>query len=308
MSLDRENIQPARSYLPDLLLFLSAAVWGFSFTVLKEILGSEISPVFFVFLRFFLASLILFPFCARRVMALGGDGLRGGMLLGMLLFIGFLTQTIGISFTTASKSAFITALSSVFVPVVMVLHKRKLPDLITIACLVLATVGLYMLTGVSGDLNIGDFLTLICALAFAAQIYTMGLVTIKHDSLALTFVQMTTTAILAGLLLPTQTLYLQFSLKALGALAFMVVFATAIALSVQTWAQKRTPAVRAGLIYAAEPVFAYMIASAILGESFGLLQKVGGAIIILAVIATEVIPLMLSRRSVAPTIKSQRPA
>jgi drug/metabolite transporter (DMT)-like permease len=256
-------------------------------------LGKEISVLLFLFTRFSLASLIIYPFCKSNLRTLGRNGLIAGLILGILEAVGFATQSAGILFTTASKSAFITGLSAVTIPFYHFFHKRKLPEPIVIVALVFAALGLYLLTGpAGGGFNIGDLLTLICALTFGAQIYFMGQVTSRYDTLALTFVELTTTAVLAAFILPLEHVEFHPSPLGLLAIAFMIIFATAVGLGIQTWAQKRTSAVRAGLMYTAEPVFAFIFASILLGERFNLLQKVGGLTIIVAVLASEVIPAL----------------
>jgi len=290
------NLSRSGTFLPDFSLFLTTVVWGLSFTVLKVILGNEVSPIMFVFLRFTLASAFLFPLCRKRLLHIGSEGIKAGLFLGLLLFAGFMTQTLGISHTTASKSAFITGLSSVFVPVFLLMHRRKLPEPPTLAALALAMLGMFLLTGpAGGSFTIGDLLTLLCAVAFGAQIYVMGNVTRKHDALALTMIEMVSTAALAAMILPFEPVRFHLSIPTVMTILFMALVATAGPLTVQTWAQKRTSAARAGLIYCSEPVFAYIFASVLLGEHFNFVQKVGGAVIILAVLSSEVIPLFLEK-------------
>jgi len=170
-------------------------VWGLSFTVLKNILGDEVSPILFVLGRFLVATIVIFPFCRANLSGLDGRGLAGGVLMGTLLFAGFSLQSIGIEFTAASKSAFITGLSAVFVPVFLIVHKRKLPPIVNGLAILVAMAGMYLLTGpAGGEFNRGDFLTLLCAVAFGAQIYVMGVVAPGRDFLSLTFVELSMTA------------------------------------------------------------------------------------------------------------------
>lgn len=288
-------------FLPDLSLLLVTLIWGLSFTILKNVLGDEVSPILFVLGRFLVATIVVFPFCRTNLMRLDRRGLAGGVLLGALLFAGFSLQSIGIEITTASKSAFLTGLSAVFVPVFLIVHKGKLPPIINGLAVLVAIAGMYLLTGpAGGEFNRGDFLTLLCAVAFGAQIYVMGIVSPGRDFLSLTFVELSTTTLLAALFLPLETVKFQPTGGSIIAVIFMGIFATAGALLIQTWAQRRTSAVKTGLILTAEPVFAYMFASTLLGDYFNSVQKLGGAIIISAVITAEVLPLLIARK------KSQR--
>ncbi len=286
-----------RAYLPEISLFLCTLAWGLSFTIMKDILGTGISVIFFIFIRFAVSSVILFPLCRRSLPGLGRSGFAAGFFLGLLLFVGFMTQTTGLLYTTASKSAFITGLSSVLIPFFLLFHRGKLPEPVVMMALLLATIGLYLLTGrAGGGFNFGDFLTLICAAAFAAQIYLMGIVTKRFDTLALTLVELLTMTLLTGAILPFEKILLMPSPRVIGALAFMAIFATAATLSIQTWAQKRTSAVRAGLIFCAEPVFAYVFAFMILGERFNSMQLIGATVIIAAIVVSEIVPVLRGRR------------
>ena len=293
------SISPRNAYLPDLSLLICTLIWGLSFTAMKDILGTGVSVILFIFMRFAISSVLLFPFCHKRFFKLGRKGLLAGLFLGLLLFVGFMTQTTGLLYTTASKSAFITGLSAILVPVILLIHRGKLPEPLVVGAVIMAALGLFLLTGnAGGGFNFGDFLTLLCAGAFAAQIYVMGLVTAKYDSLALTLVELLTMTILTGILLPFEKLILVPTPKVVWALIYMTLLATIGTLTIQTWAQKMTASVRAGLIFSAEPVFAYMFAFVLLGERFNDIQKIGGAIIILAIVGSEVIPLIYNRRKV----------
>lgn len=229
-------------------------------------------------------------------MKLGRDGIKAGILLGILIFAGFVTQTAGLLFTTASKSAFITGLSTAVIPVVLLIHKRRLPEPLVLIAILIAMTGMYMLTGpAGGEFNLGDMLTLLCAVIFGIQIYFMGIATLKYDSLGLTMVELTTTAILAAFILPFERIVFEPSTKTILAVGFLIIFATAFALTVQTWAQKKVPAVRAGLILTAEPLFAYFFAASLLGERFNGIQKIGGLVIILAILISELLPIITAR-------------
>jgi len=294
-----------RRYLADLSLFLTALVWGLSFTILKNILGTDFSPIVFILIRFFVAAVVILPLCFRRLKQLDRMGFIGSLALGGLLFSGFALQSIGIQYTLASKSAFITGLSALFVPLFLFLHKRRFTSPVNTVAILAAVGGMYLLTDPSGGgINYGDILTLICAAIFGAHIYVMGIVTRERDFLSITFVQLSTVVVLAAIFLPLEQVKFNLSGASISAVIYLAVLATAAALAVQAWAQQRTSAVKAGLIFTAEPVFAYMFASILLGEFLNPLQKAGGAIIVLAVIASEAIPAILMKKKGQWAIKN----
>ena len=285
-----------QGYLADFSLLFVTVIWGLSFTILKNILGHQFSPIVFILIRFTVASLVILPLCAVRLRKMDRGGLFGGLLLGALIFFGFAAQSVGIQYTTASKSAFITGLSALFVPLFLLLHRRKSPGLINGLALLAAMTGMYLLTDpAGGNLNKGDMLTLICAAIFGAQIYLMGVVVPGRDFMSITFIQLATTAVLAAIVLPAEKITFSLGSGAISAVLYLGILATAAALGVQAWAQQKTSAVKAGLIFTAEPVFAYIFASTLLGDYFDPLQKLGGAIIVLAVVSSEIAPSLLKR-------------
>ena len=296
-----ENLtrQDRSRYLADSAMLVTTMIWGFSFTVLKSVLGQNVSALFLVFSRFLVAMVFLYPFCRKDFKSLDKGGYMGGIGVGVLIFLGFSLQSLGIEHTTASRAAFITGLASIFVPIYLLIHKRRFPSALNGVAILAAMIGMYLLTGpAGGGFNWGDFLVLLCALAFGAQIYALGIVTTGRNPLPLTFLQLATTMFLAGVLLPLQTFQFEFSLRSFGAILFLGIFGTAGALLTQTWAQKKTSPVKIGLILTAEPVFAYLFASSLLADYFSPVQKIGAAIIIAAVLAAELLPLVLKSKKV----------
>jgi len=291
------STQDKSRYLAEFSMIAVTAVWGFSFTILKTVLGQDVSILFFIFSRFFIAALFLYPFCRSSLKTLDKGGYFGGISVGVFIFLGFTLQSYGIEHTTASKAGFITGLASIFVPVFLFLHKRRLPSYLNGAAVIAALGGMYLLTGpAGGGFNGGDFLVLLCAVAFGAQIYIISIVARGRNPLALTFLQLATTTVLSAILLPFENIRFEFSLQSVGAILFLAILGTAGALVAQTWAQKKTSAVKIGLILTAEPVFAYMFASILLNEYFNPAQKMGAVIIVAAVLAAEVLPLVIKSK------------
>jgi drug/metabolite transporter (DMT)-like permease len=211
----------------------------------------------------------------------------------VFLFLGFAFQTTGLVYTTPSRSAFLTGLSVLLVPFVALALFRHWPRPPTLLGVGLAVVGLYQLTGglqgTASETWRGDLLTLGCAVAYAFQITLTERYAPRTKISALVATQLWTVTALSLVALavgggarlePTWSLW--------GAVAFCGLIASAAAILVQTWAQARTTAVRAALIFSMEPVFAALTALWVGEEMLGWRELVGGALIVLAVVVAEV--------------------
>jgi drug/metabolite transporter (DMT)-like permease len=265
-----------------------AAFWGTTFVVVKDALGDG-DPFSFLSLRFTLGALALTA-VARREMLVPRT-LGRGLLLGFFLFLGFVLQTVGLVSTTPSRSAFITGLYVVFVPVLGLALFRKLPHVFSWGGVVLAVVGLRYLTG--ADLgagqgpSTGDWLTLGCAAAYAIHILLTERYATKEGVVALVAVQLWVVALLSALCLPFTEVRVAWTPSFVGAVLFCGLVASALALCVQTWAQARTTAVRVALITSMEPVFAAGYSVALGYERLGVREWGGGGLIVLAVLVAE---------------------
>jgi drug/metabolite transporter (DMT)-like permease len=270
---------------PDAALFLITAVWGATFVTVKRAL-EDADTLTFLALRFSLGTLV------AAVLARGAlkdrAAWRGGAVLGMLLFAGYAFQTWGLERTTPSRSAFITGLTVVFVPFAQLLFFRKRPRVSSLVGVAVAIVGLALLTGVElrEGLPAGDALTLGCAVVYAGHIALTGRYAAQTSPTALVTVQLGVTALLATLCLPWGPMRLEPTLAFWGAVVLTGVVASAIAISIQAWAQAKVSPVRAALIFALEPVFAAAF-SRLGGERLTARQVVGGVVIIVGVLISE---------------------
>ncbi len=277
----------------DLCLLLLSAIWGCTFVVTKAALADG-SPLLFIATRFALATAVLYPFLPRA--ALGGatrGALAGGGVMGLLLFIGFACQTVGLLHTTPARSAFITALYVVVTPLLALLLGRRRPSRDSVLGVVLATVGLHLLTDPgTGGFGWGELLTVVCAVAFAGHLLAVDHYTRRHDAGVLAFLQIGVVAVLAigpAFLLeeprftPTPGLIL--------ALVVTSLLATAVALYVQNVVQARTSPTRAAIIFSAEPIFAAITSWAVEGEVLEGLALLGALLILAGVLAAELAPL-----------------
>jgi len=271
----------------ELLLLSITIIWGSTFVITKGLL-EDISPFLYIAVRFILAA-VVFGLVYRHVWRMDKPALVRGGILGLLLFVGFALQTVGLQYTTASKSAFITGMLVVLTPICQILIERRLPKLGNVIGAVLVAVGLYFLTSPDGsEMNLGDWLTLGCALCFALYIVYLDMFGSKYDAAQLTFAQFAVAGIggTIGTVLFERVVW-NPSLEFAGAIAYLTVFATVIALFVQTKYQKETTPTRAAVIFSVEPVFAAVFAYLILSEMIGPLGMVGGGLIVGGLLVSE---------------------
>jgi drug/metabolite transporter (DMT)-like permease len=285
----------------DLALVAITALWGATFVVVKDAIAS-IDTFSFLAMRFGIGALVASALSWRSLRAPGV--LRYGAILSVFLFLGFAFQTAGLRFTTESRSAFITGLAVILVPLVSILVFRRRPQLPSLIGVSIAVVGLYVLTGglggggETGAATLpGDLLTLGCAITFAFHIALTERFAQRVPPLALVAVQLWGVCLLSTATLPFAAVHVSWSTGLLGAVLFCGIFASALAIGVQTWAQARTSAVRAALIFALEPVFATSLSVLLGREELGRRELIGGLLTVLAVVVAEIGNAWMARRA-----------
>ncbi len=270
-------------------------IWGCTFVVVKGAL-EHVSTVLFLALRFTLASAAL----AIAFRPLPGKFLRvrsvvaGGALAGVCLCAAYLFQTFGLRYTSASKSAFITGLSIVLVPVLAAIIERKPPNRSEIAGVAVAMAGMGLLTlqGLRLAISRGDLLTLGCAFGFALHIIVVGHYAPRLGFQGLALIQVVTTAVLCGAAFAwVEPPVLVWQPNVALALLVTGLLATALAFSVQAWAQQYTTPTHTALIFALEPVFAWMTSFAIAGETLSTRAAAGALLILGGILLVELKPL-----------------
>jgi drug/metabolite transporter (DMT)-like permease len=274
--------------MPQLALLLTTFIWGATFPATKAVL-EQIPPLSFLFLRFFIGTLCSLAMLALMRKALSWDRrtLTRSAIATVWLFLGYVLQTVGLQYTSASNSAFVTALYVVFVPLLL---GRFQPRIWLSAAL--ALVGLWCLINPTVLLNLGDVLTLGCALAFAAHIACLESYSREGDPRSFFVWQM---ILMSSILLPTMWLESPqegaFSPTVLLVMGLTItgVFATG-AFAVQVWAQRLVPAQRVALIFSLEPAYAAWLAWYFLGEQMNARGLLGSAIILAAVIIGAIAP------------------
>ncbi len=268
--------------MPRLALLLTTLIWGATFPATKAVL-EQIPPLSFLLLRFFIGTLLILLWfvVSRRRLHHDRAVLEAAALSTVFLFLGYLLQTVGLSYTTASNSAFLTALYVIFVPLILLRVDRR-----AVLATVVAVVGLWLLVKPSASMNRGDLLTLGCAVAFAGHIICLERFTRQVDAPSLLVWQMVAMTLLF-LLAPwwedapgsafSPTPVLLTGLVVTGVLA-------TLAFAVQMWAQQLVPAQQVALLFASEPAYAAWLSWYFLGETLDVQGWIGSALILLAVI------------------------
>ncbi|WP_163998131.1 DMT family transporter [Pyxidicoccus caerfyrddinensis] len=292
-TLDGPRLERTQRLQADGALVLITLFWGVTFVVVKDALGYA-DPFTFLTLRFLVGACVLSALAGRQV--LNPVNLRRGSVLAAFLFVGFALQTVGLTFTTPSRSAFITGMSVVFVPLLSLVLFKRVPKVTSLLGVVLAVVGLYFLTrpdtgasgGEGGGLARGDVLTLGCAVAYAFHITLTERYAPKEGVMGLVAVQLWGVTLLSALCLPFVTRRVEWNPSLVAAVLVCGVLASAVAISVQTWGQARTSAVRAAVIYSMESVFAAGCSVALGYEVLGAREWAGGGLILLGVLVSDV--------------------
>jgi drug/metabolite transporter (DMT)-like permease len=242
----------------------------------------------FLALRFSVAAAVAGAIAGRQL--IDPRLVRPGAWLGLFLFLGFATQTWGLHTTSPSRSAFITSLFVVFVPLFRWVMFTRSPSASAFAGAALAILGTYVLTGASlgGGLSRGDWLTVACAAAYSVHIVLTEAWSKELPSVPLVTAQVIVVAALAWLTVPLGPQRLVASTDFAVAVLLTGIVATALGISIQTWAQSRTTAVRAALIIALEPVFATAWSVFTGREPYEPRVLQGGALVLLGVGVAEV--------------------
>ena len=286
-------------------LLLATTIWGATFVIIKSALN-DISPLLFVSIRFSFAALVLLPFILKTLKKVDKKTLCGGLLVGIFYFLGFASQTIGLNFTSATKSGFITGTFVLFTPIFQLIIEKRKPAKGSLIGIFLVLLGLIFLSSkgntflnvfneIGENFNIGDFLTLLCAVFFALYIVYLDIESKKLDLMSLVFLQIAITGLLgfgftfvfslSGL----ESIELNLSYNLLFAVLYTSILATIVTTILQTRYQKETTPTKAGIIFSFEPIFAALVAFVALNEKISDFRLLGCAFIFIGLLATELI-------------------
>lgn len=269
-------------------LILVTVIWGGGF-VASDMALESMRPFQIMTVRFFLAAVLMGLISIRSLRGMKREAVWAGILMGVALFAAFALQIIGLQYTTPSKNAFLTALNVVIVPFIAFLILKKKIGIKGIIGAVMSVAGVALLS-LNGDLSLGlgDGLTLLCAVGFAFQIFLTSEFVKKYPATVLNFVQMMTAFVLSVI-----------SLFAFGETAFQVtstgwlsvlylgVVSTTVCYLLQTACQKYVDETKAAIILSMESLFGTLFSIIILHEIITPRMVAGCAIILAAVIISN---------------------
>lgn len=286
----------SRSLKAHLLLLAATFAWGSTFIVVKSALANS-TPLVFNAARMTLSAVVLCLIFFRQLRSLTVGAFRAGFELGTIMWLGYEFQTAGLLYTSASKSAFLTGISVVLVPLLLAVFWRRHVNRYTLAGVCAAFVGLYLLCVPAGQgfslasLNRGDLLTLVCAVAFAFQIIFVGRSAQHHSFAHLVTVEIAVCAawMLVSVPIAERHGFIRFTPSMFWALASTALFATVGCFIAQAWAQQFTPPTHTALIFSMEPVFAGLTSFFLLGERLGARGLFGATLILAGVLASELL-------------------
>lgn len=288
-----------KQYFGDGMLLITAIIWGSGFVV-TDIALEYLNAYQVMAGRFVLATLILILLFGYKLKKTTKSVVWKGAVLGTFLFLGFVLQTVGLEHTTPSKNAFLTAVNVVIVPIIAYLIYKRRIDRYEMIGSVIAILGIGFLSMQSSmTINLGDALSLACAVAFAFDIFYTNLFVQKEDSITLTIVQFITASLLSVVAVLVQgDIPTTVEKEAMYSIVYLAVFSTTIAYLFQNIAHQYTTATKAAIILSTESFFGMVLSVLFLHEVLTGRMVLGAMLILLAILIAEVKPAFLKKHTV----------
>lgn len=264
-------------------------VWGAAFVLMKDAL--ERQPVNdFLSTRFAIATLILIAIRPKVLKEINLKMLKVALPLGSLLGVGYITQSTGLTHSTAAITGFVTGLYVIFTPILSAIFLKKIITKVEWAAVFVATFGLGLLSLRGWAIGFGEFLTLLCALFFALHIIGLGEWSSKFATYPLTVLQLATVSIITGIAGVSNGYIPPPDYEVWKAIFITAFFATSAGFLIQTWAQAHMDATTVAVILTLEVVFAALVAVIAGQEVLTFRTIAGGVLIVIAMIAMQVKP------------------
>ena len=308
------------------MLIVTALIWGGTFAVIKGAL-QDISPMLMVGIRFLLAAALAWPILLRGAADPEADPGRftskawfWGFLIALGMLLGYAGQTIGLKYTSVARSGFITYSFALYVPFLQFLILKKRPGWGNVLGLMVVIWGLSFVTDsqsgpltaaelsplrilrmagniMNGGLNKGDLFTLAGAVGYAFYVVLLDKATRVCHPGAVTVIQMLFCGLFALILVPfVEAPVLVFSWRLAGAMFYLVVLGSVLALALMNWFQRRLTPLRAVLIYALEPVFAALIGWIVFSSGMSSREIAGAGLILCGIVVSDLWSIFFSRR------------
>ena len=277
-----------RKYIGELGLAVVAIIWGSGF-VASAVSLEHFTPYQILAIRFLIGIILLSLVFFKKLKNIKKSTIIKGSIIGIFLYLAFALQTVGLVYTTPSKNAFLTAVNVVIVPfIAFFIFKRKM-DKFELFGALLAIIGIGVLSlKLSGGINFGDVLTLLCAVAFAFHIFYTAQFVKNEDPVLLTVVQMAAATVLGFIvvLFKGETNFVA-NFEGVSAVLYLGVFSTTIAFLLQTVAQKFTSETKAAIILSTEAFWGMVFSVIILSEVLTAKMAIGAILILVAIIISE---------------------
>ena len=287
MSLSKRS----KEKLSEIGLLFTVVIWGTTFVVVKDVL-QNVDPFILVGFRFLISAFALgIPLILIKKKLF--HNLKQGIILGFFLWLIYMHQTIGLQYTTASNSVFITGLFIIFIPIFSLVIFKKIPSIIQISSILLSVVGFWFLTGGITSINKGDVITLITAMGGALHILIADHYIKKNtDPFVLNYQQFLFVSVMSFTV--GKILHKSFdigNISTLWAIFFLALVPGLLGYILQLIGQKYITPVKVALILALEPVFGALFAWTVGGEKLILLKAFGGSLIVIAIVFPDVLKL-----------------
>lgn len=269
-------------------LFICAFVWGFGYVAMDHLIGTT-NPLTAISLRFIVAGILIYVYRFKNIKGKVRENLYPMVVLGFVLFLAFLFQTYGLSLTTTSKNAFLTATNVIWTPIIVsIFYKYKINRNTKIgSILMIVGVAFVSLDGVS-SFNLGDVLTLVGAVFFAVHIILINRFAQESNIDALVFGQLFVTGVLATLVtLAFGQFTVNLGTEFYAALIFVVVFSTALCFFLQNYGLSQVESSIGAIILSLESMFGVIAAMIIDNESVNFISGLGFVVMFIAILIAE---------------------
>ncbi len=273
----------------NIYMFIATIFFGMTYVLTKICLNYS-TELYIISFRFLIAFVISLIFLQRKIFPLKIKEILYSLILSVLLFMVFITMTIGVKYTTATNASFLISLSVIFIPFFSWIFNKEKPKKSIFIVLIIALIGIMLLTlDKNLEFHIGDILCLICSLLFSFHVLITERFVKNNNPITLGVLQFGGVALLSFLVqYPIEKFTLPKNEKFWISLMILSVFCTALAYIIQTVSQKKLSSTLIGLILSLEPIFSGIFGYFILNEYLSPQQYIGAFLLLISIIYVTV--------------------